>query len=64
MFGMHTAIVKTEDQFRDAVALAAKRGLQVACISNAGLKDGWQRITFLPESAFVKKDDVSPTEAM
>lgn len=55
---MHTAIVATEEQFRDAVELAAKRGLRIACVSNAGLEHPWRRITFLPESAFVKSGTV------
>lgn len=50
---MYVAVVKTEEQFNEAGALAAKRGLRIAVLSNVGLEHPWQRVTFVPESAFV-----------
>lgn len=57
--GMAVALVKTDDQYREACEAAAKRGLWPACVSNAGLKDGWRRVTFIEASAFTDRDDQS-----
>lgn len=59
----HTAVVNTEEQFQQVIALAAKRDLRLACVSNTGLPDGWHRLTFLGRAAFTK-DDLAADETI
>lgn len=49
---MRTEYVSTEAEFVDAVAAAEKRGMRLACVSNAGLQDPQKRLTFLPAEKF------------
>jgi hypothetical protein len=55
--GMAVAIVKTDEQYQAACESAAKRGLRPACVSNAGLTDGWRRVTFIEASCFTDRND-------
>lgn len=43
-----------ESEFSEAVDRHAKEGRRLAAVSNAGLPAGKRRLTFLPQSAFVK----------
>lgn len=53
-----STIVENDTEFDSAVEKAAANGLRIAAISNAGLKPPRVRITFLPESCFLKPGEV------
>lgn len=50
---MMTVVINSKEEFDAAIADAKERGLRLACMSNTGIfGTGYQRLTFLPESAF------------
>jgi hypothetical protein len=46
-----------EALIEEAIQRFAEKGYQVACTSNAGLRPGLVRITWLPDSAFKETSD-------
>lgn len=51
---IRVAVVPSEEEFVKAVAFYVKQGRRLAAVSNCGLPEGKRRLSFLPESAFVK----------
>lgn len=50
---MMTVVINSKEEFDAAIAAAKERGMHLACMSNTGIVGtGYQRLTFLPESAF------------
>ena len=59
---LSSAVVNSKDEAEKLIAEKQSVGLQVAAMSNAGLSgDAW-RITFLPDSAFIKPPHAGETE--
>lgn len=52
---MEVRIVKTLQEFDDAIHEMELKGLQIACLSNTGLSGDSMRATFLPAAAFKKE---------
>lgn len=54
---MYEVVVKNENEYVAARIAAMANGMHIACISDAGLRDGSLRVTFVPDEAFYKSDD-------